>query len=97
MDEVLTGTFAPRKWVLWPSPVVRVVNWNIERGLRLPEIIDFRDSQNADLLILQEVDLNARRTGRLNIAEEIARRLRLNHVFAREFEELAQGSRASPA
>src|SRR5258708_35451981 len=76
---------------------MRVVNWNIERGLRLTEIIDFLGSQNADLLILQEVDLNARRTRRLNIAEEIARRLGMNYVFGREFEELTQGSRTSPA
>jgi len=40
---------------------MRVVNWNIDRGLKLSEIIDFLESQNADLLILQEVDLNARR------------------------------------
>ena len=76
---------------------MRVVNWNIDRGLRLPEIIDFLGSQNADLLILQEVDFNARRTRRLNIAEEIARRLGMNYVFGREFEELTQGSRTSPA
>ena len=41
---------------------MRVVNWNIERGRQLPAIVDFLESQNADLLILQEVDLNARRT-----------------------------------
>jgi len=46
---------------------------------------------------LQEVDLNARRTRRINVAEEIARRLQMNYVFGREFEELTQGSRTSPA
>jgi hypothetical protein len=60
-------------------------------------VTDFLESQNADLLILQEVDLNARRTRRLDIAKEIGRRLRLNYVFGREFEELTQGSRTSPA
>jgi endonuclease/exonuclease/phosphatase family metal-dependent hydrolase len=70
------------------------VNWNIERGLRLPEVIDFLDSQNADLLILQEVDLNARRTHFQNIAEEIGRKLRMNYVFGREFQELTQGRQA---
>src|SRR6202140_210017 len=97
MKDLLTGNFAERRWALSPFPAMRVVNWNIERGLRLPEIIDFLGSQNADLLILQEVDLNARRTRRLNIAEEIARRLGMNYVFGREFEELTQGSRSSPA
>ena len=97
MKDVLTGSFASRRWELWPAPAIRVVNWNIERGLRLAEIVAFLESQSADLLTLQEVDLNARRTRRLNIAEEIARRLGMNYVFGCEFEELTQGSQTSPA
>jgi endonuclease/exonuclease/phosphatase family metal-dependent hydrolase len=97
MKDILTGDFAAPRWDFWPCSAIRVVNWNIERGLQLPEIIEFLESQNADLLILQEVDFNARRTHRLNIAEEIARRLGMNYVFGREFEELTQGSRSSPA
>ena len=97
MNEVLTGSFAAHRWDLFPYRAMRVVNWNIDRGLQLPEITAFLESQNADLLILQEVDLNARRTHRLNIVEEIARRLGMNYVFGREFEELTQGSRTSPA
>ena len=58
---------------------------------------DFLVGVNADILILQEVDLNARRTHRLNIAETIARKMEMNYVFGREFEELAQGSKSSPA
>jgi hypothetical protein len=42
---------------------------------------DFLGGVNADTLILQEVDLNARRTHRLNIAETIARKLEMNYVF----------------
>lgn len=97
MNDVLTGSFAASEDDRRPLQRMRVVNWNIDRGLQLPAIVDFLESQNADLLILQEVDLNARRTRRLNIAEEIARRLQLNYVFGREFEELTQGSRTSPA
>jgi endonuclease/exonuclease/phosphatase family metal-dependent hydrolase len=97
MNDVLTGSFAASEDGRRPLQRMRVVNWNIERGLQLPAIVDFLESQNADLLILQEVDLNARRTRRLNIAEEIARRLQLNYVFGREFEELTQGSRTFPA
>ena len=63
----------------------------------MPEIADFLASQQADLLTLQEVDLNARRTHSLNVAEELARKLGMNYVFGREFEELTQGSRTSPA
>jgi endonuclease/exonuclease/phosphatase family metal-dependent hydrolase len=76
---------------------MRIVNWNIDRGLRLREVIDFIASEKADLLILQEVDLNARRTHFLNVAEVIAQELRMNYVFGREFQELTQGHPASPA
>jgi endonuclease/exonuclease/phosphatase family metal-dependent hydrolase len=97
MNDVLTGNFAPCRWQFWPPQTIRVVNWNIDRGLRLPEITDFLASQQADLLTLQEADLNARRTHYLNVAEELARDLGMNYVFGREFEELTQGSRTSPA
>ncbi len=97
MNDLVTGNFASCLAELWQPSAIRVVNWNIERGLRLREITDFFASQKPDFLTLQEVDLNARRTHRLNIAEEIARRLKMNYVFAREFEELTQGSRTSPA
>ena len=97
MNDILTGNYASPRWDLWPQNAVRVVNWNIERGMRLSEVIDFLNSQRADLLILQEVDLNARRTYFLNIAEEIARKLEMNYVFGLEFQELTQGQRNAPA
>ena len=97
MPEILTGNFAPFRLLIWPPSSLRIVDWNINRGLQLPALIDFLASTNADILILQEADLNARRTHRLNIAEEIARKLQMNYVFGREFEELVQGSRESPA
>ena len=97
MQEIVTGNFVPFRWVIWPPGSLRIVDWNIDRGLQLQAVIDFLASTNADILILQEVDLNARRTHRLNIAEEIARKLQMDYVFGREFEELVQGSKASPA
>jgi endonuclease/exonuclease/phosphatase family metal-dependent hydrolase len=97
MNDVLVGNHAPRRWDLWPPDAMRIVNWNIDRGLRLRRVIDFLASQKADFLILQEVDLNARRTNFLNIAEEIAKKLQMNYAFGREFQELTQGRTASPA
>lgn len=97
MQEIITGNFAPVRWFAWPASSLRVVDWNIDRGLQLPGIIEFLASANADILILQEADLNARRTHRVNVAEEIARKLQMNYVFGREFEELVQGSKGSPA
>jgi endonuclease/exonuclease/phosphatase family metal-dependent hydrolase len=96
-NELIAENFAPSQWLSWPRSSVRVVDWNIDRGLKLSEIIDFLADSNADILLLQEVDINAHRTHRLNIAQEIARKLHLNYVFGREFVELTQGSKASPA
>jgi endonuclease/exonuclease/phosphatase family metal-dependent hydrolase len=96
-QEIITGNFAPIRWVLWSPTSVRIVDWNIDRGQELQGVQDFLASADADILILQEADLNARRTHRLNIAEEIARKLQMNYVFGREFQELVQGSEASPA
>jgi len=95
--EIVTGSFARFGWSLWPPNSLRIVDWNIERGQQLNGIMDFLASANADILILQEVDLNARRTHRLNIAATIARKLEMNYAFGREFEELVQGSKNSPA
>jgi endonuclease/exonuclease/phosphatase family metal-dependent hydrolase len=97
MQEIVTGNFAPFKWVLWPPRCLRIVDWNINRGLELQGIIDFLASIDADILLLQEADLNARRTHRLNVAQEIARKLEMDYVFGCEFQELVQGSESSPA
>lgn len=97
ISEIIAENFAPNQWLSWPRTSVRVVDWNIDRGFKLPEIVDFLGDSKADVFLLQEVDINAHRTHRLNIAQEIARKLRLNYVFGREFVELTQGSKTSPA
>jgi endonuclease/exonuclease/phosphatase family metal-dependent hydrolase len=95
--DIIAENFAPSLWLSWPRSSIRVVDWNIDRGLQLRAIVDFLGDAKADVFILQEVDINARRTHCLNIAQEIARKLRLNYVFGREFVELTQGSDTSPA
>ena len=95
--DIVAENFAPSQWLSWPRSSIRVVDWNIDRGLQLRSIIEFLGDTNADISILQEVDINARRTNRRNVAQEIARKLRLNYVFGREFVELTQGSSTSPA
>jgi endonuclease/exonuclease/phosphatase family metal-dependent hydrolase len=91
-DSFLSRTF-PR---VWPE-TIRVVSWNINRGLQLNGIINFLEASSADLILLQETDINARRTHHRNIPREIAQALRMDYLFGREFEELAQGSRTNPA
>jgi endonuclease/exonuclease/phosphatase family metal-dependent hydrolase len=96
-QDIEVGNFAPRASVSGPLTSIRVVDWNINRGLQLSGIIEFLSSTKADLILLQEVDLNARRTRHLNIAREISQKLEMNYVFGREFQELTQGRRTSPA
>jgi endonuclease/exonuclease/phosphatase family metal-dependent hydrolase len=97
MHDIVTGNYAPPRWIVSAPKALRIVDWNIDRGQQLLGVTDFLVGVNADILILQEADLNARRTHRLNIAETIARKLEMNYVFGREFQELAQGSKDSPA
>jgi endonuclease/exonuclease/phosphatase family metal-dependent hydrolase len=97
MDEIETGNFAFPRPVLPRPDSIRAVNWNINRGLQLQGIVEFLASTNADLILLQELDLNARRTRHVNIAREISQKLQMNYIFGREFQELTQGPRRSPA
>src|ERR1700747_1744846 len=96
-QEIEVGNFAPTCRMVDPGRPIQVVDWNIDRGLKLAGVIDFLASTKADLILLQKVDLNANRTHRLNIAREISQKLNLNYIFGREFQELTQGSRSSPA
>jgi hypothetical protein len=41
MQEIVTGSFAPPRWVLWPPRSLRIVDWNIDRGQRLKGVTDF--------------------------------------------------------
>jgi endonuclease/exonuclease/phosphatase family metal-dependent hydrolase len=97
LPEILTGDYAPARLRFGSPRSIRVVDWNIDRGQDLTGILKFLMDADADLLVIQEVDINARRTNRVNVAEEIARKLKLNYVWAREFQELVQGTSDSPA
>jgi len=97
ISEIETGNFAHSRWTICPPSSATVVSWNIDRGLKLQGVIEFLSRARADIILLQEADLHARRTHHLDIAREISQKLQLNYVFGREFQELSQGTRASPA
>jgi len=40
-NEIFAENFAPSQWLSWPRSSIRVVDWNIDRGLQLRSIIDF--------------------------------------------------------
>lgn len=67
-----------------------LLTWNIDRGERLPTISAELSARVPDVCLLQEVDLNAIRSGQKDVAGELARRLRLNFAYGVEFEELGQ-------
>jgi len=94
IDEIRHGNFArsaPHKTEL------TLLDWNIDRGTRLDQIAAGMESQKPDLAVLQEVDLNARRSDFKDIAQELAKRLNMNFAFAPEFQELGQSSSDQPA
>src|SRR6202795_1409269 len=97
MQEIESGNFSVPRWNLFSPDSVKVVSWNIDRGSKLRRVIEFLSGEKADIILLQEADLNARRTQHLNVAREIAQKLAMNYVFGREFQELTQGSKNSPA
>ena len=72
------------------SSALSVTTWNIDRGVHLETVASELAEHPADLLLLQEVDWNTARAGHLDVASELAHRLRLNGSYAVEFEELSQ-------
>lgn len=96
-QELEAGSFIRTPDPFARPDAVRVVTWNVNRGQQLNEVIEFLAGASADLILLQETDLNAQRTHGRNVAQEIARALAMNYVFGYEFEELSQeqnGTRA---
>jgi endonuclease/exonuclease/phosphatase family metal-dependent hydrolase len=96
-NEISRGTFGPPSGKPWSRKFIRIVTWNIDRGLHLSGIFDFLRRAEADILLLQEVDLHVRRTHFRDIACDLAKSLSMNYVFGKEFEELGAGTRNTPA
>jgi endonuclease/exonuclease/phosphatase family metal-dependent hydrolase len=79
------------------SAPLRILDWNIDRGKRFEPLAAALERERPDLCFFQEADLFARRSGGRNVPEELARRLKMNYVFAPEFQELAQGDSGRPS
>jgi endonuclease/exonuclease/phosphatase family metal-dependent hydrolase len=78
-----------------PPPALRVVQWNIEKGLRFDAIARQLAGHpvlaSADVVMLNEVDLGMARSGNRHVARDLAERLRMNWVFAPAHVELTKG------
>ena len=70
MDDILTGSFAAPRWILAAANRPRRY---LEYRPRTAPVWGrrFPSERGCDILLLQEVDLNTRRTHHQNIAEEI--------------------------
>jgi endonuclease/exonuclease/phosphatase family metal-dependent hydrolase len=70
------------------SRPLRLVQWNIERGYKLAEIIALLLAQDADVIALQELDIGCARSGWNDNLRSIAAALKMNAHFVAEFKEL---------
>jgi endonuclease/exonuclease/phosphatase family metal-dependent hydrolase len=74
-----------------------IVSWNIEQGAAYDEVLSVLHHLDPDVILLQEVDQDCRRTGYRSVAGDLAAALDLNWVGAGEFQELGEGRRGIPA
>ncbi len=75
---------------------LRIASWNIEKGKRLPRIVEtFRSDPAlrwADAILLNEVDLGMARSGNLDVARTLACELGMHMTFAPAHLELTKGT-----
>jgi endonuclease/exonuclease/phosphatase family metal-dependent hydrolase len=77
---------------------VTIVSWNIAQGKRYEQILRTLAEIDADIYLLQEVDMAVGRTDHREIARDLANDLGgLNWVFAGEFQEIGEARRRVPA
>ncbi len=76
--------------------VIRALAWNIERGICFTGIVDALANhpqlKSKDVLLLTELDHGMARSGNRFVAQEIARKLKLNYAFAPVYIPLQKGS-----
>lgn len=104
LNEVVLGNFSTplstariRERDLSKEPI-RIVTWNIERGLQYEKILEtLRGELRADIYVLQEVDRYARRTEFRDVARSLASELGMHFAYGIEFQELIQGRSNRPA
>ncbi len=78
-----------------PKSEIVVMSYNIERGLRLDEIIAAFESgliPTPDVLLASELDRGCSRTANRDVTRDLAVALDMNYVFAVEFMELPRGT-----
>ena len=72
---------------------LRIVTWNIERGVRFDRVAATLAELDADVILLQEVDRFCARSDDRDVAHDLAMELRMNYLSAGEFQEIGEGRR----
>jgi hypothetical protein len=67
---------------------LKIIQWNIERGIKLDGIITQLREHEADIIALQEIDSGDSRSEFIDTGVAIAKELGLQYVFQNEFIEL---------
>jgi endonuclease/exonuclease/phosphatase family metal-dependent hydrolase len=74
-----------------------VVSWNVAQGTRYDRVLSVLKTLDADIYLLQEVDMNVRRSDYREVASDLAGDLGLNWIFAGEFQEIGQSRPSATA
>lgn len=97
-DEIHAVAGDPSRlvWPLASDRPLRIVTWNIERGVKFEAVQSVLQELDADVVLLQEVDRFCSRSDDRDVARELALHLRMNYVTAGEFQEVGEGRRDRP-
>lgn len=93
----IVGEPARLSQVVDGSRELKVVTWNIERGAEFDQILTTLQGIDADIILLQEVDMFCRRSGWRDIAKDLADGLGMNWQCGGEFQEIGESRRGVPA
>ena len=74
---------------------VRLVQWNVERGYKLDDVLATLRTLDADVLALQECDFGCARSSGRDVAGDLAAALHLNLAFLSEFDEIESPLRSA--
>jgi endonuclease/exonuclease/phosphatase family metal-dependent hydrolase len=69
------------------SSPLTILTWNVEYMQQYDELLSLLTSFNADILLLQEVPTNHRKSNKINAHLSLASDLKMNSAFSPEFED----------